>query len=359
MDEEVSSSTRLGLVDFQPPAGSFDPNKYPSADTAAQGQTLEDFSPARSGDTSEILARVRGTRLTPIQQAALLQSLLNQRQAGPHTLPVPPGPGEEHQMPFSRIEGLNELQGHPSTSASFSDPLAPQRIEELLQAQTNLDVWASTVFSTGSPGFTTPPLATPSLPTPLLDPSAPTVPDMSTFNWAALYPQPPPASPADASAFPLPHPFPTGLPDFGLRQSDFQPPGFSSMPPQHTSFPSLQQVQDEDDASSRAPSPQPSVRSSRSRRASKAPSRSASEGGQVSDTPSLAAREFMTPEEIEEDKRRRNTEASGPFFSSSSCMPPFLRDADSRDRPRATMSQRGSDSRKSCGFNRRNKPRPS
>ncbi|GAA5898076.1 uncharacterized protein JCM6883_000916 [Sporobolomyces salmoneus] len=224
-------------------------------------------------------------------------------------------------MPYSRIDGLNELttQNDPSPS-SFADQIPNQwGFEELLRAQVNLDAWASTVFSTASPGSLPTPLQSEpssSLTASLASPSS-TPLEMSTaelpFDWSTLYPQLPPASiPTGVPHNPLPQPFPMGLPDFASTQSDFSR-SLSSLPPQHTNLPSLQHVSQDSNPSSRAPSPQPSIRKSRSRRASKAPSQSASDGGQGSDTLSLGSRELMSREEIEEDKRRRNTEASARF----------------------------------------------
>ncbi|GAA5978539.1 hypothetical protein JCM5350_003132 [Sporobolomyces pararoseus] len=298
---------------------------------------------------SRLLAGIQATPLTSIQQAALLRSLATQQQArtlndaspallastpnSPQpsfentssslsTLPPLPSasrtPIEDDSMPFSRIEGLNELETPAPSSSSFADQLAPNHLDELLNAQTNLDIWASTVFSTGSPGFHTPP-AYPEPSSSFHTSSSTetsTLPAMvspeSAFDWSTLYPQSHSGGPISDSPPPhLPHQLPNGLPTFPLPQPPFPSP-FSSIPPLHISVPHRQLTQDDGDVSSRAPSPAPS-RPSRSRRASKAPSRSASEGGQGSDTPSLLSREFMTPEEIEEDKRRRNTEASARF----------------------------------------------
>ncbi|GAA6005407.1 hypothetical protein JCM11491_003632 [Sporobolomyces phaffii] len=294
---------------------------------------------------------IRGTRLSPIQQAALLQSLLTQRHSRANgtlhptprvtesastsrlpplesivaSLPPPAAPfttsfdDDGNQMPFSRIEGLNELQAPALTaSSSFGQQLAPNHLDELLNAQTNLDIWASTVFQAGSPGFVTPPAdpdPSPSLRTSNSSSStghhqlSGMVAAPTPFDWSTLYPHAQ-GGPAGTPP-PLHHALPNGLPDFGFPQSHFS--AFSSIPPLDTTLRPLSRGASFDESSSRAPSPRPS-RPSRSRRASKAPpSRPPSEGGQGSDTPSLAAREFMTPEEIEDDKRRRNTEASARF----------------------------------------------
>ncbi|GAA5947677.1 hypothetical protein JCM3765_001029 [Sporobolomyces pararoseus] len=350
MEEEVVNLPSPSLLASNSPRdrqlGSSILSSRPSLSEYSIESPLHVSSPA---SPSRLLAGIRGTRLTPIQQAALLQSIATQRQArglndaspaplasppnsprssneNPHSAfsSLPPLPSasstslDEDSMPFSRIQGLNELQTPAPSSSSFADQLAPNHLDELLNAQTNLDIWASTVFSTGSPGFHTPPAypepsssfhtssssATSTLPA--------MVSDEAAFDWSTLYPQSHPDGPLIDSPPPhLPHQLPNGLPAFPLPHPPF-PSSFSSIPPLHSALPQSQLTQDDGDLSSRAPSPAPS-RPSRSRRASKAPSRSASEGGQGSDTPSLASREFMTPEEIEEDKRRRNTEASARF----------------------------------------------
>ena len=289
-----------------------------------------------------LLAQVQNTRLSPVQLAALSQALLNQHQTAHvqsrlaastleqfHTLDSSESLASPHfdlvqhlspplafepslSMPFSRLDGLNELQSSlsSSTSSSLPDRLTSTHLDELINARNNLDIWASTVFQSDSPTpFFTPPILPD--PSPSLHASSSssyhshglTVPEPS-FDWTTLYPQSHPN--VDLSIPPL-HSTAPGFP----VQAQF--PSFA-VPPLSAALPSIDSAKAPVgtpatvQTPSAAPSPRPS-KPSRSRRASRAPSRQDSEGGV--ETPTSAGRELMTNEELEEDKRRRNTEASG------------------------------------------------
>lgn len=320
MEEDDPSETALPLPSPTPHfATSF-------SSTLGRSTSLPEAAIAPSTGSDNLLSRIQGTQLSPIQQSALLQALLNQRQTAhiqsrlaasafapgfPLGTPSPSNPLDlAFPMPFSRIDGLNELQPSlsSSTSSSLPDRLAPNQFDELINARDNLDIWASTVFQTDSPTpfFTPPILPDPSPSFHASSSSHPsqgmTVPE-SSFDWTTLYAQP--HANVDLNTPPL-HSNPIGFP--------VQPQlPFFTLPPLSTTPGSIEFPGHPAEPPSAAPSPRAS-RPSRSRRTSRAPSRQSSEGGgggQGVETPSAAARESMTNEEIEEDKRRRNTEASG------------------------------------------------
>jgi len=312
---------------------------YATSSTASDSTLGRPSSaPEAPSEPSIILSQIQNTRLSPVQLAALSQALLNQQQTAHvqsrlgastleqfHTLDPSESlasPHFEHiqhsspslallpslSMPFSRLDGLNELQLSlsSSTSSSLPDRLTSTHLDELINARNNLDIWASTVFQSDSPTpFFTPPILpdpSPSLHASLHSHGL-TVAEPS-FDWTTLYPQS--HSNVDLSIPPL-HSTPPGFP----VQSHF--PSFN-VPPLSATLPSIDPVEtavrtpSAVETPSAAPSPRPS-KPSRSRRASRAPSRQDSEGGV--ETPTSAGRELMTNEELEEDKRRRNTEASG------------------------------------------------
>lgn len=325
MEEEVSTTSFPSLLAYGSFGSRFSQQRdLPERDSLAEIESdTSQYTFSRPIETSSLLAGIRGARLSPTQQAALLQSLLRHRRSEPHELsrsashtartspfdlnfddfpfPLDSPPlssAEPTPMSPSRIDGLNELQAPPvpSTSTSFAGYLPSNQLDELLNAQSNLDIWARTVFQ----------------PDPSQTPD--TTPMTSSFDWSTLYP------PAHEALPPSHPPLPTGLPDFSFPNSPFPLlPSFSPLADSHSTL-TRSQVEEEP-SSSQAPSPRPQ-RLSRSRRTSKAPSRSSSigggGGGQGSESPSSTTpvgKEWMTAEEIEEDKRRRNTEASGESFS--------------------------------------------
>lgn len=255
------------------------------------------------------------------------------------------------------IFGLNQLP--PDSSGEFS--VTP---DELTAAQASLDLWTSTIFNSASPLGS--PLVSPSAyPFDQVGPTlgalgvAPLSSESSPYlDWSALYTQGTQSSPAAAAAtFSLP-PISTLAPSQGDRLVPSNPHERPSLERSLTSYtgslsidspasrdaPVLPPVQRSTPAS-RSSSPstcsqpffsraaEPSRRSSRANagargravlaghadlgpaggRQRRAGSLSGSEEGS-SRRPSAAlgkSKELMTPEEIEDDKRRRNTEASG------------------------------------------------
>ncbi|GAA5935793.1 uncharacterized protein JCM15063_001806 [Sporobolomyces koalae] len=224
-------------------------------------------------------------------------------------------------MPNSRLDGLNELlhiQPSPLHQTSNPTTLSANHLDELANAQHSLDLWATTVFQTNS--VPTPPAR--SDPLSFLLPPASTSTSLfpapaeplemvamgSPFDWASLYPDafdhghvltaPPPIA-SRSSGY--------GGPD--AQYTPFGPSGSVPLAPCQSLREPSQPPQDNGSSSSKAASP----RRTRSRHSSKARSRASSESAQNAETSSVVSKETMTPEEIEEDKRRRNTEASARF----------------------------------------------
>ncbi|GAA5861635.1 hypothetical protein JCM1840_005215 [Sporobolomyces johnsonii] len=236
-----------------------------------------------------------------------------------------------------RLEGLNHLpplatsEGAAAggTSAWLSD-LGTVTADELIAAQAQLDLWTATVFSNSSPT-----LSPPGTSTALQHPDSParpstavTLPPISSlhsvgndnapspFDWSTLYPSFSP--PSTSAGLPTPP-----APSFALPASQTSPP-FS-----FSSFPFAPHVNvDEHPAASAAAATASPTSSASSTTKSRRPNRSAkasykakaaiaasqsSEGESPGSGPGGVARELMTPEELEEDKRKRNTEASARF----------------------------------------------
>ncbi|GAA5915566.1 hypothetical protein JCM8208_002433 [Rhodotorula glutinis] len=261
----------------------------------------------------------------------------------------------------TNLEGLNHVDPDGAPYPALGNVTA----DELLAAQASLDLWSATVFSTNSPA-TSPPATSHGPPPPSLDwsalypgashhhdpPSSHGLSPLSPFSHAPLHGSPPAhhnfLPSLSLAAFP-PFPPPSRNGSFSGPTSSastsfaFVPPARAPSPPQH-------------DAST-GPSP-PARRSSRANagakgraaRAAAAASEGSEESGSAGTSPQASgafasgaglggggysygvdgageqlpptytnaqgvtkARELMTPDEVEEDKRRRNTEASARF----------------------------------------------
>lgn len=270
----------------------------------------------------------------------------------------------------TNLEGLNHVPSVGPSGASYS-PLGTVTADELLAAQASLDLWSSTVFNSNSPA-TSPPATSygPHSSVAVQQRHSP-----SSLNWSTLYPSNDYSeSPTSAGLSPLPplghaptHGSPPTSSDFfpsasfasypsfpfaraagssSALSAIFHPGPLGSAPPARAPSPPSQH-----EPASGAPTP--ARRSSRANAGAKgravrasASSAEASEesgsagtspqaggalgdghggghseglGGGFSELPAMytnaqgvtKARELMTPDEIEEDKRRRNTEASG------------------------------------------------
>ncbi|TNY18754.1 hypothetical protein DMC30DRAFT_412249 [Rhodotorula diobovata] len=272
----------------------------------------------------------------------------------------------------TNLEGLNHVPSVGPSGASYS-PLGTVTADELLAAQASLDLWSSTVFNSNSPA-TSPPATSygPHSSVAVQQRHSP-----SSLNWSTLYPSNDYSeSPTSAGLSPLPplghaptHGSPPTSSDFfpsasfasypsfpfaraagssSALSAIFHPGPLGSAPPARAPSPPSQH-----EPASGAPTP--ARRSSRANAGAKgravrasASSAEASEesgsagtspqaggalgdghggghseglGGGFSELPAMytnaqgvtKARELMTPDEIEEDKRRRNTEASARF----------------------------------------------
>ncbi|BGP52364.1 hypothetical protein JCM10450v2_008342 [Rhodotorula kratochvilovae] len=271
------------------------------------------------------------------------------------------------------LEGLNHLPAVDPNGAPYP-PLGNVTADELLAAQASLDLWSSTVFNsnTNSPTTGSPPVLHPAgngvgahghghgpLPSLAQQHILP-----SSLDWSALYPQSHPGAPstsqglspltafAHASLHPSPptsHHFLPSLssatfPPFAppSRNGSLSGPSSSSAlgfaAPAPTPPPSAHGRNDAPFGTSpparRTSRPNAGARG-RAARAAAAASEASDDsgsggtspnamGGQNGGIPELPAtyttasgvvkaRELMTPDEVEEDKRRRNTEASARF----------------------------------------------
>lgn len=258
-------------------------------------------------------------------------------------------------IPQPNIFGLNELRRDSLGDSSIT-------ADELAAAQASLDLWTSTVFNSASPLGS--PLGTPSA-YPFDQTSAalgalgglPSSSSASPYlDWSALYPQGSQPSPPSSAAFSLP-PISTLVPQVNhlplasphdrpsldrslssftgslsidspsTRAVPFLPPVENSAPASRSSSPTQRSQLSSSQGAT------PTRRSSRANagargraalaeaadlgeeggRETRAGSLSGSEEGSLrrGSTGPSKPKELMTPEEIEDDKRRRNTEASG------------------------------------------------
>ncbi|GAA5968492.1 hypothetical protein JCM21900_001124, partial [Sporobolomyces salmonicolor] len=248
--------------------------------------------------------------------------------SSPSTAMPPPSSWNPH------LEGLNLL--HPPApredagaggTSSWLSGLGTITADELMAAQAQLDLWTATVFSNGSPALSPP--GTASAPRPPGSPARPStavsLPPISSlhsmgndnapspFDWSTLYPS---FSPSSTSAgLPLP-----SAASFAPPASQLPPPfSFSAFPSAHhvdvneqpAASAAAATASPESSASSAAQSRRTSrrVKASSKAKAALAASQS-SEGESPGSGPGGGARELMTPDEVEEDKRKRNTEAS-------------------------------------------------
>ncbi|EGU11752.1 hypothetical protein RTG_02216 [Rhodotorula toruloides ATCC 204091] len=292
-------------------------------------------------------------------------------------------------IPQPNIFGLNELRRDSLGDSSVT-------ADELTAAQASLDLWTSTVFNSASPLAS--PLGTPSA-YPFDQNNAalgalgglPSSSSASPYlDWSALYPQGSQPSPPSSAAFSLPpistlvppqvdhlasalpHERPSlerSLSSFtgslsidspSTRNVPFLPPVENSAPASRSSSP----TQRSQPSSSRAAAP--SRRSSRANagargraalaeaadlvdeggRETRAGSLSGSEEGslrRMSTGPSKP-KELMTPEEIEDDKRRRNTEASARFRAKKKLRDAELQQTSAQLRERLATLEKEKDS---------------
>ncbi|KPV72814.1 uncharacterized protein RHOBADRAFT_55493 [Rhodotorula graminis WP1] len=276
-------------------------------------------------------------------------------------------PATPHQW-STNLDGLN----HVDPGGAAYPALGGVTADELLAAQASLDLWSATVFSTNSPAAS-PPATSHGPPPPSLDwstlyqgsshhhdpPSSHGLSPLSPVSDAPLHGSPPATHPflpslnfANFPSFPPPSRAGcfSGPASSATNSLSFLPPPRAPSPPQH-------------DAAT-GPSP-PARRSSRANagakgraaRAAAAASEGSEESGSAETSPRASgafasgggarggrsgssgggysygvdgageqlpptytnaqgvtkARELMTPDEVEEDKRRRNTEASARF----------------------------------------------
>ncbi|BGO96221.1 hypothetical protein NBRC10512_002136 [Rhodotorula toruloides] len=291
-------------------------------------------------------------------------------------------------IPQPNIFGLNELRRDSLGDSSIT-------ADELAAAQASLDLWTSTVFNSASPLGS--PLGTPSA-YPFDQTSAalgalgglPSSSSASPYlDWSALYPQGSQPSPPSSAAFSLP-PISTLVPQVNhlplasphdrpsldrslssftgslsidspsTRAVPFLPPVENSAPASRSSSPTQRSQLSSSQGAT------PTRRSSRANagargraalaeaadlgeeggRETRAGSLSGSEEGSLrrGSTGPSKPKELMTPEEIEDDKRRRNTEASARFRAKKKLRDAELQQTSAQLRERLATLEKEKDS---------------
>ncbi|GAA5825054.1 hypothetical protein JCM10212_000139 [Sporobolomyces blumeae] len=228
-------------------------------------------------------------------------------------------------MPLpSRLDGLNHLFPDPTSfvTTAATSTLPPLLLDELVSAQHSLDMWTSTVFHQDSPASTPFALHSPAIVGGTSSASVPASTD--SYDWSTLYPQlgyPVSSSTAEPTNPVVPHPLYASAAATTVSPASTLPtlPASDAFPPRRPSLPAYSSsisLPETNSTASRAPtpasvpaSPHP-TRPSRPRR--NARSRQGAESLPDEESASTP-REAMTPEAYEEDKRRRNTEASARF----------------------------------------------
>ncbi|BGP21024.1 hypothetical protein JCM10213_003211 [Rhodosporidiobolus nylandii] len=305
---------------------------------------------------------------------------------------------------YSSVRGVPQNASAASSAVTIPG-VGSVTAEELLAARASLDLWSSLAFSSpSSPGLTLPPI-TSGLPgfgqpaSPAALPDQPHHPDpLSRLDWSALYPHHPP-SPAAATPqadFSLP-PTSLGLTHPAPFATDLQHP-FSHPSPAPVHLPSFAPPHPADTQGSQfsflfgggnstpgaaednpSPASQPTLsppstssgffvrpktgsrRSSRPNAGAKGRALAADGLGSASEDGGGSAdggrassegaggkvnRELMTAEDIEEDKRRRNTEASARFRRKKKLRDAELQQSTAQLREKVSALEREKDSLK-------------